>query len=467
MDIKLVQHIYFIGVGGIGMSALARYFNAQGKIVSGYDKTSSSITDALIDAGIQVHFDENYIPENISEDNFQSTLIVYTPAVSLDSPQLKYFSSKKWTVLKRAELLGQITEEAYTIAVSGTHGKTTTTCILAHILKSANIDCTAFLGGISTNYNTNLLLSKVGNIVVVEADEYDRSFLKLSPDITIITSVDPDHLDIYKNEEDMRNAFNFFASNTKHNGLLLVNKEIKIDFDLPEDVSLMTYSASLKADNTALNLKIENGSQQFDANFIDIMPGQVYEYELKDIQLQLPGIHNVENALAAIVVAFRLGAKPKAIKKALAEFKGVKRRYELHAKGNNVYIDDYAHHPEEIKATLTVTKQLFPDKQITAVFQPHLYSRTRDFANDFGDSLSLADEVFLLDIYPARELPIEGINSEMLLTKVSDCKKSLISKDELIEKLIKPKREVLITLGAGDIDQFVEPLKQHYQNEMD
>ena len=467
MDIKLVQHIYFIGIGGIGMSALARYFNAQGKTVSGYDKTPSTITDALIHEGIYIHFDENFIPKNISDGDFNSVLVVYTPAVSLDSPQLQYFSSKKWTLLKRAELLGQITEEAYTVAVSGTHGKTTTSCILAHILKSSGIDCTAFLGGISTNYNTNLLLSKKSNIVVVEADEYDRSFLKLTPDISIITSVDPDHLDIYKDEQDMKNTFKSFASNTKQNGFLLVNQAMDIAFDIPEDGSLMTYSASLKADNVAINLTIDEGNQKFDAHFIDIMPGQVYEYELKNIQLQMPGIHNVENALAAIVVAIKLGANPNAIKKAIAEFRGVKRRYELHAKGDNIYIDDYAHHPEEIKATLKATKQLFPDKKITAVFQPHLYSRTRDFADDFGDSLSLADEVILLDIYPARELPIEGIDSEMLLGKLSACEKSLITKNELVEHLTRPKREVLITLGAGDIDQFVEPLKQHYSNEVD
>jgi|TARA_B100001059_G_scaffold55117_5_gene49855 UDP-N-acetylmuramate--alanine ligase len=466
MNIKLVEHIYFVGIGGIGMSALARYFNAKGKKVSGYDKTPSTITQALTDEGINLHFDENYIPQEILDSDFQSVLIVYTPAVSLSSPQLTPFSSHKWIVLKRAELLGFITEDAYTIAVAGTHGKTTTSCILAHILKYSDIYCTAFLGGISSNYNSNLLLSESGNIVVVEADEYDRSFLKLSPDITIITSVDPDHLDIYENAEDMQNTFKMFAKNTKPNGLLLVNKSINIDFDCPEDICLMTYSASLRADNVAINLCIENGAQQFDANIKDLMPGQVYEYELKDVQLQLPGKHNVENALAAIVVASSLGANPQNIKSAIADFKGVKRRYDLHAKGKYVYIDDYAHHPEEIKATLIATKELFPNKKITVVFQPHLYSRTRDFASEFGDALSLADEVLLLDIYPARELPIEGVDSKMLLDKISECEKSLVSKVDLVEELINPKRELLLTLGAGDIDQFVEPIKKCYVNEM-
>ena len=467
MNIKLVEHIYFVGIGGIGMSALARYFNAKGKKVSGYDKTPSPITDALTAEGISLHFDENHIPKDIKDADFQSVLIVYTPAVSQDSPQLTSFASKKWTVLKRAELLGVITEDAYTIAVAGTHGKTTTSCILAHILKYSDIYCTAFLGGISSNYNTNLILSESGNIVVVEADEYDRSFLKLSPDISIITSLDADHLDIYNDVDDMKNTFKMFASNTKQNGMLLVNKSIDVDFEAPLDGSLMTYSSTVRADNRAFKLRIEDGSQYFDANFKEIMPGQVYEYELKDIQLQLPGKHNVENAISAIVVASSLGAKPEKIKAAITDFKGVKRRYDLHAKGKYVYIDDYAHHPEEIKATLVATKELFPEKKITVVFQPHLYSRTRDFAAEFGDSLSLADEVLLLDIYPAREMPIEGVNSEMLLTQVVDCEKSLLKKSDLVEKLTNPKRELLLTLGAGDIDQFVEPLKHYYVNEMD
>ena len=467
MNIKLVEHIYFVGIGGIGMSALARYFNAKGKKVSGYDKTPSILTDELTSEGVSLHFDENHIPNDIKKSNFQSVLIVYTPAVSKDSLQLQFFTSKKWNVLKRAEVLGLITENAYTIAVAGTHGKTTTTSILAHILNFSDIFCTAFLGGISSNYNTNLILSESGDIVVVEADEYDRSFLKLFPDISIITSLDADHLDVYEDVEDMKNTFKIFASNTKQNGLLLVNKSIDVDFEAPLDGSLMTYSSAVRADNIAFNLRIEDDSQYFDANFKEIMPGQVYEYELKDIQLQLPGKHNVENAIAAIVVASSLGAKPEKIKAAIKDFKGVKRRYDLHAKGKYVYIDDYAHHPEEIKATIEATKQLFPEKKITVVFQPHLYSRTRDFAAEFGDSLSLADEVLLLDIYPAREIPIQGVNSEMLLTKVANCEKSLLKKAELIEELTNPKRELLLTLGAGDIDQFVEPLKKYYINEMD
>ncbi len=467
MNIKLFEKLYFIGVGGIGMSALARYFNSKGLEVCGYDKTPSELTNQLQEEGIDIHFDANHIPEHIKTTNHHSLLVVYTPAVSLDSYQLQYFKPKKWNVLKRAELLGLITQDAYTIAVSGTHGKTTTSCILAHILKSCNIDCTAFLGGISTNLNSNLLLSKKGNIVVVEADEYDKSFLKLNPDIIVVTSVDADHLDVYQDANDVKNTFKAFVNNLKSEGMLLVNKIIDINFKTDDDTLQLSYSSSVKADNYATNLRLENANQVFDAQFVDILPGQVYEHQLKDVVLKLPGKHNVENALAATVVASYLGANSADIKSAIASFRGIKRRYEFHANGKYVYIDDYAHHPEEVKATLEATKQLFPNKKITAVFQPHLYSRTRDFADEFGESLSLADEVLLLDIYPARELPIEGVSSEMLLEKISKSEKHLIPKELLLEELTHPKREVLLTMGAGDIDIFIEPLTQSYQDEVD
>ena len=467
MNIKLFEKLYFIGIGGIGMSALARYFNSKGLEVCGYDKTPSELTDELQKEGIDIHFDVNHIPENIKVANPHSLLVVYTPAVSLESYQLHYFKSKKWNVLKRAELLGHLTQDAYSIAVSGTHGKTTTSCILAHILQSCNIDCTAFLGGISTNLNSNLLLSDKGDVVVVEADEYDKSFLKLNPDIIIITSIDEDHLDVYQNEDDIKNTFKTFVKNLKPEGMLLVNKAIDLDFKTTDDVLKLTYSSSVKSDNYATNLRLENARQVFDAQFVDILPGQVYEHRLKDIALEMPGKHNVENALAAIVVASYLGAKPADIKLAVESFTGVKRRYEFHANGKYVYIDDYAHHPEEVKATLQATKQLFPNKKITAVFQPHLFSRTRDFADEFGESLSLADEVLLLEIYPARELPIEGVNSKMLLEKISKSEKNIIAKDLLVDELTHPKREVLLTMGAGDIDRFIEPLTQCYRDEVD
>ena len=301
----------------------------------------------------------------------------------------------------------------------------------------------------------------------MEADEYDKSFLKLNPDVIIITSIDADHLDIYHDEDEIKNTFKSFVQNLKPKGMLLVNKAIDLDFAVADDSLKLSYSSSLKADNYATNLRLENASQVFDAQFVDVLPGQVYEYQLKDILLKLPGKHNVENALAAIVVASYLGANSSDIKSAIESFRGVKRRYEFHANGKYVYIDDYAHHPEEVKATLEATKQLFPDKKITAVFQPHLFSRTRDFADEFGESLSLADEVLLLEIYPARELPIEGVNSKMLLEKISKSDKHIITKELLVEELTHPKREVLLTMGAGDIDRFIEPLTQCYQNEVD
>jgi len=467
MNLNLFDKYYFIGIGGIGMSALARYFHAKGYLICGYDKTPTKLTLELQNEGISVHYDEKHIPKEILKSEKHSLLIVYTPAVSPENFQLAFFNSSKWILLKRSELLGLVTQNSYTIAVSGTHGKTTTSCLLAHILKSCQIDCTAFLGGISTNFNSNLILSKRGNIVVVEADEYDKSFLKLSPDVSIITSVDPDHLDIYNDEIDLRETFKLFASILKEDGLLLLNQSVDLEIESKANSKKMTYSATKRADNTAYNLKIENGIQKFDVNIKDLLPGQVFEYDLHDILLSLPGKHNVENALAAIVVASYLGAKPNNIKNAVSSFKGVKRRFELHSKGKHVYIDDYAHHPKELKATLQTTRKLFPSKKITAVFQPHLYSRTRDFAIEFGESLSLADEVLLLDIYPARELPIEGIDSKMLLQKIKNSNKHLLQKEKLIEELIHPKREVLLTLGAGDIDQFVEPLTKHYQNEVD
>ena len=465
MNINLFEKLYFVGIGGIGMSALARYFHAKGYQVSGYDRNPTKLTDELISEGIDIHFDAQHIPLSIKNSHPHTLLVVYTPAVSVESPQLTYFKSKKWHLMKRADLLGLVTQDAYTIAVSGTHGKTTTSCILAHILKECDIYCTAFLGGISTNFNSNLLLSEKGNIVVVEADEYDRSFLKLTPDIIIITSVDSDHMDVYKDENDLRSTFQKFAKNIKPGGMLLLNKSIDLNFDVSSEVLKMTYSASLKADNVANNLKIENGSQYFDVSYKDILPGQVYEFELNNINLKLPGIHNVENALAATIVASNLGANANEIKHAVETFSGVKRRFEYHASGKYIYIDDYAHHPEEINLTIETSKALYPNKNITVVFQPHLYSRTRDFNDEFAQSLSLADELILLDIYPAREQPIDGVSSENLLEKIPHSHKNKVSKENLVEMLTHPKREVLLTLGAGDIDQFVEPLKYHYNNE--
>jgi UDP-N-acetylmuramate--alanine ligase len=460
MNLLIVDKVYFIGIGGIGMSALARYFHANGKQVGGYDRTETALTKELAAEGIEVHYEDGQMPDWITSAHHEKSLIVYTPAVPETNKELQYFREHNFHVHKRSEVLGFITQDAFTIAVAGTHGKTTTSTILAHVLRSCGIDCTAFLGGLSANYNSNLLLAEKGNVVVVEADEYDRSFLKLSPDIAIITSVDADHMDIYQNEEDIHDTFLAFSKRLKQKGLLIVNKHIGLPFEAPENGGLLTYSADVKADYMAKNVRVEEGRQLFDAQMLDLLPGEVYEKRLKGLNFCLPGRHNVENALAAMAVACHQGAQCEQIKEAIASFQGVKRRYERQLEGERVYIDDYAHHPAEIAATIKATRMLYPEHKMTVVFQPHLFSRTRDFADAFAQALSLADELFLLEIYPAREEPIAGVNSQMLLAKVSIEQKQVISKEDLLKEIEKSPRELLLTLGAGDIDRLVEPLKE-------
>ena len=458
MNILNEDKVYFIGIGGIGMSSLARYFHAQGKQVGGYDKTETLITKCLVDEGIEIHYDDDNIPDWMLDADHEKSLVVYTPAIPESNQELKYFMQNGFHVCKRAEVLGLVTKDAYTIAVAGTHGKTTTSTLLAYILRFCDIDCTAFLGGVSNNYNTNLLISKKGNIVVVEADEYDRSFLKLSPDLAVITSLDPDHMDIFQDEADFNNTFQAFAKRVKKKGILLVNKQIDIDFDVPENGSIFTYSAEIKADFMAHHLRLEEGCQMFDMLF-----GESYEEEFESIKLNLPGIHNVENAIASMAVASMLGGQFEDIIKAVSSFEGVQRRFDQYHFSGLVYIDDYAHHPQEVKATLYAIRNLYPDQKITVVFQPHLFSRTRDFADDFAQSLSLADELILLEIYPAREKPINGVDSKMLLSKVQLESKRLMTKEALLDDLKINHRSVLVTLGAGDIDQLVEPIKSIYQ----
>ena len=458
MNILNEDKVYFIGIGGIGMSSLARYFHAQGKQVGGYDKTETLITKCLVDEGIEIHYDDDNIPDWMLDADHEKSLVVYTPAIPESNQELKYFMQNGFHVCKRAEVLGLVTKDAYTIAVAGTHGKTTTSTLLAYILRFCDIDCTAFLGGVSNNYNTNLLISKKGNIVVVEADEYDRSFLKLSPDLAVITSLDPDHMDIFQDEADFNNTFQAFAKRVKKKGILLVNKQIDIDFDVPENGSIFTYSAEIKADFMAHHLRLEEGCQMFDMLF-----GESYEEEFESIKLNLPGKHNVENAIASMAVASMLGGQFEDIIKAVSSFEGVQRRFDQYHFSGLVYIDDYAHHPQEVKATLYAIRNLYPDQKITVVFQPHLFSRTRDFADDFAQSLSLADELILLEIYPAREKPINGVDSKMLLSKVQLESKRLMTKEALLDDLKINHRSVLVTLGAGDIDQLVEPIKSIYQ----
>ncbi len=462
MNLSIVDKVYFIGIGGIGMSALARYFKSQGKRVGGYDKVETTLTKSLIKEGIEVQYHTTTTPEWILSDIKETVLVVYTPAIPETNQQLIDFRKNGYNLFKRAEVLGFITQNAFTIAIAGTHGKTTTATLLAHVLRSAGMDCTAFLGGISNNYNTNLLIAEKGNIVVVEADEYDRSFLHLKPDIAVITSVDNDHMDIYSDTADLQTTFQDFARKVKPNGTLIVNKSIDIAFDIPENGSFYTYSSELKADYRAFNLQIIEGKQYFDAQIIDVLPGEIHEQNTTGIAIKLPGRHNVENAVASIAVACQLGLECSKILQSISSFKGVKRRFDTHIEGKHIYIDDYAHHPEELNATLQAVSTLYPKRFTTIVFQPHLYSRTRDFADDFAKALSGVDELILLEIYPAREKPIQGVTAEMLLKKIQSASKSVKTKEALLEDLKNKKRELLLTLGAGDIDQLVEPIKALY-----
>lgn len=462
MNLDLYKHIYLIGIGGIGMSALARYFNAKGKHVCGYDKVQSALCKELENEGINIHYTDGieYIPKAIKEATYNEILVIYTPAIPAENPELTYFTDKGFKLHKRAEVLGLISRQSFTIAVAGTHGKTTTSAILAHILYSAGKQSTAFLGGISKNYNTNLLLAEKGNILIVEADEYDRSFLQLEPDIAIITSVDADHLDIYENKDDLQAAFIQFASQIKPKGVLLVEDSITIDFPTPEEGAKLSYSASSKADYYAENIRVKDGKMAFDMTALDILPGMTYEKKQEGLEFILPGIHNVSNAIAAAAAACYLGLSCEDVAKGLSTFKGINRRFDIHINTQKLaYIDDYAHHPEEVSATITAAKQLFPEREITVVFQPHLFTRTQDFAKEFASSLSLANQLILLDIYPAREEPIEGVDANMLLDLCTNIKKETCSKEQLLKVLEGEHLDVLLTLGAGDIGTLVQPIK--------
>jgi UDP-N-acetylmuramate--alanine ligase len=445
-----VTSIYFIGIGGIGMSALARYFQSKGAKVSGYDKTPSSLTRELEQAGISIHYEENVdlIPKDIE-------LVVYTPAVPREHKELVYYQQNRYNVVKRSDVLQIVTESSFNICVAGTHGKTTITTMVAHLLRHTGYGCNAFLGGISVNYGTNFWSSE-RNVSVVEADEYDRSFLKLSPDVAIITAMDPDHLDIYGTAEEMERAFIDFSGRIKPGGLLISKFGLQRTRDL-KGARHLTYSVRNKnADAHGENIKMMNGSYEFDV--------VIKEKKIENVSLNVGGMHNVENAIAAITVASSLNIDEEKIKAAVADFQGVRRRFEYIIKTDNlVFIDDYAHHPEELRALINGAKSLFSDKKCTVIFQPHLYTRTRDLADGFAEVLDMADEVILLPIYPARELPIAGVSSEMILSKMKNKNKMVLSKEELndwIEKEFKKQGKVLVTAGAGDIDLLVESIKQ-------
>ena len=441
-----VKRVYFLGIGGIGMSALARYFNSNGVVVSGYDKTETALTKKLAEEGIAIHYEDAV--EFIDKG---AELVVYTPAVPKDHKELNYFLQHNYNLVKRSEVLGSITNSSFNICVAGTHGKTTTSTMVAHILRHSGYGCNAFLGGIAVNYNSNFWNSDK-NVSVVEADEYDRSFLKLSPDVAIISSMDADHLDIYGTAENMEQAFIEFSQKIKPEGLLLSKYGLKRTDDLKAHEHLTFHLHNENASVYAANIKMENGSYRFDV---------IMQYwELRDLVLNMGGLHNIENMIAAISVAQYLEIDNDKISKAVADFKGVKRRFEYIVKNEDqVMVDDYAHHPEELRALISGAKDLFPGKKCTVIFQPHLYSRTRDFVDGFAESLDLADEVILLPIYPARELPIEGVESEMILNKMTISNKQVLDKPELLNWIKENKTELLITAGAGDIDTMVEPIK--------
>ncbi|MEA4948355.1 MAG: UDP-N-acetylmuramate--L-alanine ligase [Petrimonas sp.] len=446
------KSVYFIGIGGIGMSNLARYFMSQGISVAGYDRVETPLTKALTAEGAQIHYEDRVqlVPAEFLAK--ERTLIVYTPAVPASHSELQYFWQNDFTVMKRAQVLGEITKTSDAVCVAGTHGKTTVSSMIAHLLRQSEVDCNAFLGGILKNYGTNLLLSDKSRITVVEADEYDRSFHWLQPWIAIITSADPDHLDIYGTPEAYRESFEHFTSLIRKNGYLILKKNISVTPRVDESVKVFTYSES-EGDFHAENIRIGGGEIIFD--FVSS------DNRITDIQLGAPVKVNIENAVAAIAAAALSGVKPDEIRVAMKTFGGAKRRFDFQLKTPEiVFIDDYAHHPQELAASIRSIRQLYPDRKVTGVFQPHLYSRTRDFADDFAQSLSLLDDVILLDIYPAREEPIPGITSRIIFDKIRSKEKTLLKKAELLNFLKDKDMEVLVTLGAGDIEQLLPEIKQ-------
>jgi UDP-N-acetylmuramate--alanine ligase len=451
IDFNNIENFYFLGIGGIGMSALARFTNYSGKNVSGYDLTETSLTSQLVQEGITIHYTEdiNQLPSQFLSVN---TLVVRTPAVPETHKELQYFISNGYQIVKRSELLGFLTQGRKCIAVAGTHGKTSVSTMTTLLLKESGMDVGAFLGGISRNFNSNLVIPRnEKSIVVTEADEYDRSFLQLSPSLAVVTSVDPDHLDIYGNYESVVEAFHQFTQKIVDGGTLLYKKGINILYDQSIRFNTFSYSTSEDADFCAKRIKITNGAYQFDI----VAPHLV----IRDVRLEYPGKVNVENMLAAASAALLSGADPLSVKQAIPTYKGVQRRFDIRFKNDRlVYIDDYAHHPEEITATVNSVKELYPGKKVLGIFQPHLFSRTRDFAEGFAASLDLLDEVILLDIYPAREVPIPGITSEIIIKKMKMKNKSLCTIDKIIPMINQKQFDVLLTMGAGNIDQLIEPV---------
>jgi UDP-N-acetylmuramate--alanine ligase len=447
MDLNNIQRVYFVGIGGIGMSAIARFFNEKGVHVSGYDRTETALTRQLTTEGMQIHY-----TEDVSLIDKQVQLVVYTPAIPGIHEELKWYKENGYEVVKRSDVLQEVTRELFAVTVGGTHGKTTISTLIAHILRDSGYGCNAFLGGISANYNRNFWSSD-RKVAVIEADEYDRSFLKLHPDVAVLTAMDADHLDIYGTEAEMQEAFVQYSGNIKPNGTLVARMGLQRAADLKGDNKLWYHLHDSKADVYAANIKIEDGGYRFDVVKKD--------WTIRDIQLPIGGTHNIENTVAAVTVAHLLGIEDEKIRAAIADFKGIKRRFEYLIRNDyQVYIDDYAHHPEELRALISSARALFPNKKCTVIFQPHLFTRTRDLADGFAESLSLADEVLLLPIYPARELPIEGVSSEMIAEKISKVPVQIIEKENVTDWLKSHNVPLFITAGAGDIDQFRESIQE-------
>ncbi|TCS90379.1 UDP-N-acetylmuramate--L-alanine ligase [Anseongella ginsenosidimutans] len=446
-----INNVYLVGIGGIGMSGLARYFKRKGCEVAGYDKTPGPLTRELEAEGISIIYDDDstlIVPPFDGENAREDTLIIYTPAVPAESEIIRFFREAGYQLHKRSGVLGLLSKDMHTIAVAGTHGKTSTSAMIAHILKHSGHDCSAFIGGIMTNYKSNVLFGRQ-NTLVAEADEFDRSFLALHPDIAVITSMDADHLDIYGDKSRLEESFSLFAGQLHRSGVLIR----KSGLPLSQPALIYALHPGKGIDAAAGNIRIENGDYVFDYD------GNVL---IENIRMIFPGSHNVENAVAAITAALQLDIAPGRIKLALEAFRGIKRRFEYVIREPElVFIDDYAHHPRELDACINSVRQLYPGRKLTMIFQPHLFSRTRDFADEFAASLGKVDELILLDIYPAREKPIEGVNSSMLLDKIPLKNKRLSSREEIFSHVNRMETDVLVTAGAGDIDRLVTPLKKH------
>ena len=447
MNLKDIKKVYFLGIGGIGMSALARYFKSLGAEVSGYDKTSTALTDQLAAEGIKITFEDdvNALPKELD-------LVVYTPAIPKDHKGFNFYKDNNYNLKKRSEILGLISADKFSICVAGSHGKTTVSAMIAHILTQSGFGCSAFLGGIATNYNSNYI--QHGNdVVVIEADEFDRSFHRLAPDMGVITAIDTDHLDIYGSQEKIEDAFVEFAEKIAEDGFLVMKQGTGIEDRLPTLDKAFYSLMDTNADVYCSKYWVVDGGYVFSIKY--------YDKEFIGFRLNIGGFHNIENAIAAFTIAKELKISNEHIKAALASFKGIKRRFEMVVNTDKVvYIDDYAHHPEEIRVFLESVREMYPNKKITAIFQPHLFSRTKDLAAGFAEQLSIADEVILLDIYPAREQPMEGVTSDLIFSKLTSKAKLNIKKEALLDTLKDKNLEVVVTIGAGDIDKLVQPIKE-------